>query len=85
MTYERCHLAHFFTSSANITASHARPFRQSFMYNKKREDPSTEPYEEPTRHIYAHGALLSNLNSDRPYGKEPLYPAVKPSQFVFLV
>ncbi len=29
-----------FTSSANITASHERPLKQSFMYIKKRTGPS---------------------------------------------
>ncbi len=70
--YKPCHLANYFTSSANITASHAVPFRQSFMYNKKREGPNTEPYGQPTRHIYGLGVLLSNLDSERPYDKEPL-------------
>ncbi len=38
---------HIFTSSANIAASHPRPFRQSFMLSKKRTGPSTEPYGNP--------------------------------------
>ncbi len=39
----------FFTSSANITASHERPFKQSFMCIKKRTGPSTEPCGTPLK------------------------------------
>ncbi len=32
-----------FTSFANVTASHQRPFKQSFMYSQKRTGPSRDP------------------------------------------